>query len=274
MLESCIGHIYSSYKDSLQKLTENNLEYLDQDLNRIYNKWCKFWNNVEDYMDKHPDLRDNLIDVVIKTDDCFNVDSLDVMLYFFTELEVLWLDLERSPKNSTCYKNLNIYFKAIKQIVIANIRNNEIIQRAFNYWDEVEAISDYFNDRYLSVFYVMISAECNAELYVKKMIQEANKTDNKEVIRRASQTLIEKLENDVDDYWEEIKEGYLNVDYLRKLIEDYRQAYENCTEFTRELSLEMVKVKDLILSSIATIEKYSNARIYIIDEDRSKVFQI
>lgn len=162
-------------------------------------------------------------------------------------------------KNPPFYEDLLIFFGNI----ISNFKNwavnNEFYVKFYRYSRYFDKIGDRLSDDELAIEDVIEFAEADAYFFINNITEIVNKTDDQEAIQQMSQTLIREFKKEIDNYLKEARrDGFLNIDKVKELIERHQSMYKNCRYLIWALACVTATVEDSSTTDISTIMKYGN----------------
>lgn len=261
--------VYSSYADAIESLEANELEYLDDFIEKIYNAWYEFAIALEEFTEENDDLMRKLKDASSKTFNCLAEEIMDSLNNYERIINKLHEEIYKYNENATCYNDLQMYFRDIIRNFEERIMKDKTYKEVYNYFQEASEITRELEDNEYTMEGMFRTARIAAEIFIVRMVEEVKKTDDKEEIRRISQRIVEEL-GEADDLIVEGREDFMNVEEVEELIERHEWVYHECRGSIWKLSCALARMQNLTLTDIAKIKKYANVKIYIIDDENSK----
>lgn len=266
--------MYFSYEDNVEKLKAIELDYLTADVDVIYKSFYELALEIFDFIIENEDLVDELFDVSSSVDDCLTDNLSEAEEHHKNVTIELSQNLDESPKTPTCYKDLQIYFNDIKEESKKRLQNNETSEKAVSY------IRDVFNKDIVELeevvsTYLMDYDEDLDEMmddYIEDMVAAKEEKKSKTEIEELSAKYVSELKEMLVEYIEDLKkDGFLNKETLEHALEEYKKIMDSCQQMERDLSSDTAMMQSFTLTDIANIERYSTAKVYILDSENSKL---
>lgn len=286
--------VYATHTTNTARLKENDLEFLNMDLNELY-EHCNeaknvFYETAYNFIEFCFKQIDPMMRGFNKLSNCVNDTLRPELIHFKNSTETLHKLLEASPHSKTCYKDILIWIDDVKSLQNKMLNSSKYFEaeedlEEFGYF--LDALQPFLGSNHTDLDYefneMMNEVHGEFEEFIEEVedvfeeyinhLLEAKKTGASNAdLQSISKEKLKEYENDLLEYIKDLKtdldEGLLEIEELvAHLLGEMFEYIHKCLDDGTMLQTTLSRIECIILDDIHKIEHYATAKIYLVEND-------